>query len=528
MTDITGANYIGFSKSKLSDRNFQSFSPKDNKDIPGWFYWATEDELDKAVLLADRSFRAFQKVSYQQRALFLETIAEEIMALSDQLLEVCVSESGLPVARITGERARTCNQLRLFARLLRDGWWLDARIDTGIPERLPAPKPDIRRMFVPIGPVAVFGASNFPLAFSTAGGDTASALAAGCPVILKIHPAHPGTSELVATAILKAAKRTGMPDGVFSALHLDNEKVIRLVSHPAVRAVGFTGSRKVGLLLCNAAAARKEPIPVYAEMSSVNPVILLESALQENYAKIARELAAAFTLGAGQFCTNPGLILVTESTATDLFLEEFAKQIAKIPPANMLTCGIQQVYDEKIKGLSENPAVVLLAKTETEAKGNEGKPVAYSVDANDFLKDKSLSAEIFGPQTLIVKCADTNDLFEVLESLEGQLTASLHAAEQDVEIIEKLITITTQKAGRIIFGGYPTGVEVCDAMQHGGPFPSTSDSRSTSVGSAAIYRFARPVAYQDFPDQFLPEALQNKNPLALLRLVNGSWTNEQL
>lgn len=528
MTDITGADFIGFSQSKLSDKKFQSFSPQENTNLPGWFYWATQEELDQAVSLAENCFNTFQKISYQQRALFLEAIAEEIMALSDQLLEVCVAESGLPLGRITGERARTCNQLRQFAKLLHDGWWLDARIDTGIPERLPAAKPDIRRMLVPIGPVAVFGASNFPLAFSTAGGDTASALASGCPVILKIHPAHPITNELVTSAILKAAKRTGMPDGVFSALHLDNEKVIKLVSHPAVKAVGFTGSRKVGLLLCETAAARKEPIPVFAEMSSVNPVILLESALKDNYSKIARELAASVTLGSGQFCTNPGLILLTESKVMDLFLQEFAEQIAQIPPANMLTCGIQQVFNEKIKELSKNSVVTLLAEAEKQPHGNEGKVSVYYVNAEDFLKDESLSAEIFGPQTLIVKCADTNVLIQVLESLEGQLTASIHAAQQDKEIIEKLVSITTRKAGRIIFGGYPTSVEVCDAMQHGGPFPATSDSRSTSVGSAAIYRFVRPVAYQDFPGSFLPEALQNNNSLDILRLVNGNWTKEKL
>ncbi|WP_207492347.1 aldehyde dehydrogenase (NADP(+)) [Aridibaculum aurantiacum] len=527
---IQGLNYIGYSTSAKGSESFQAFSTVSNSYLPGDFTYATTDELAAAVSLAATAFHAYKEVSAESKAVFLEAIAEEIMALGDALIGRCVAESALPVGRITGERGRTCNQLKLFAQLLRDGWWVDARIDTAQPDRQPVPKPDIRRMYIPIGPIAVFGASNFPLAFSTAGGDTASALAAGCPVIVKAHPSHPGTNELISKAIIKAAKDTGMPEGVFSSVYLTNEQSIELVQHPAIKAVGFTGSRHVGMLLHKAAAERQEPIPVYAEMSSTNPFILMEGALSTQASKIAKELTASVNLGAGQFCTNPGLVFAIDSDATQSFLKEFASQFQAATPATMLNKNICQSYTNGVSTLQAADGVSLLSKaiTDVSADKYEGQPVAFTVNAQTFSVNTELSHEVFGPSTLVVVCKNEAELHQALESLEGQLTATVHATSEDAAALRPIINIITQKAGRIIYGGYPTGVEVCHSMHHGGPFPSTSDARYTSVGTAAIYRFVRPVALQDFPDHLLPEALQNANPLNILRLVNGEWTTKAI
>jgi 2,5-dioxopentanoate dehydrogenase len=525
---LTGVNFTGFTTSAKSDKTFQAFSPALNSFLEDKFSLATETELEYVLQLANKAFATYRNLPAIKRATFLDAIAEEIMALGDVLIERCSAETALPAARITGERARTCNQLKMFAQLLRDGWWVDARIDTAQPQRQPLAKPDVRRMLIPLGPVAVFGASNFPLAFSTAGGDTASALAAGCPVVVKAHSSHPGTNELVSSAIITAAKRTGMPDGVFSSVYLSHADVVKLVQHPAIKAVGFTGSRDIGMLLFHAAIGRFEPIPVYAEMSAVNPVILLEGALQTKGEKIAKDLAGSITLGVGQFCTNPGLVLAIENDSSKKFLQSLANEIAASAPASMLNRNICKAYNEGVKTRQGKAKVLATASKQANTEKYEAQPVVHTVDAATFLAGRELSEEIFGPASLVVLCKDAGELQSVLQSLEGQLTATVHAGDTDEKALAPVVEIITQKAGRVIYGGYPTGVEVCHAMQHGGPFPSTTDGRSTSVGTAAIYRFARPVAYQDFPDHLLPEALRNDNPLNILRLVDNEWTTKKI
>ncbi|ANH82732.1 2,5-dioxovalerate dehydrogenase [Niabella ginsenosidivorans] len=525
--NITGANFIGFKSSAAGSSTFRAFAPAKDEYLPEAFTIATEKELQWAVNEAARAFQAYRALSYDRRAAFLDAIAREIMDLGNVLIERCSAETGLPVGRLTGERKRTCDQLQLFAKLLRDGWWVDARIDKAQPERQPLPAPDIRRMLVPLGPVAVFGAGNFPLAFSTAGGDTASALAAGCPVVVKSHPSHPGTNALVASAIIRAAQQTAMPEGIFSSLSLSHEQAIQLVQHPGIKAVGFTGSRRVGMALFHAAVTRAEPVPVYAEMSAVNPVILFEGALRTQKEKIAKGLSGSVTMGAGQFCTKPGLVIMKESNASKSFLEEFAKCINTVLPATMLSKAIYSAYSAGVTSWQNTAGITSLTTPEESSyEPYQAPPVACTVSGRIFLADKKFSDEVFGPATLIIHCKNEEELKNVLQSLEGQLTATIHATAEDEEDLKPVTDIIIQKAGRIIYGGYPTGVEVCHAMQHGGPFPSTTDARSTSVGTAAIYRFVRPVAYQDFPDHLLPEALQNANPLNILRLVDGNWTKD--
>ena len=526
--NITGSNFTGFSSSANGSEFFQAFAPAENRFLEGNFYNALPGEMERALSLAESAFPVYQKVPAVKRAEFLEAIADEIMAFGDALLERCALESALPVARITGERGRTGGQLKMFAQLLRDGWYVDARIDSAQPDRKPLPKSDIRRMLVPIGPVAVFGASNFPLAFSTAGGDTASALAAGCPVIVKAHSSHPGTNEMVASAIIKAAQKTDMPDGVFSSLNLSHTDAVKLVQHPVIKAVGFTGSRDVGMILFNAAVNRPDPIPVYAEMSSVNPLIVLEGALT-NKEKIAKDLAGSITLGVGQFCTNPGLVLMVDSEAAQAFLQAFAEQLKSTLPATMLNKNICKAFAGGVELLQKNSEVKLLAESAVAAveERYEARPVVHTIRGVDFLKDKTFSEEIFGPASLFILCENQDELLKVLTSLEGQLTATIHATVDDEKQVSDILNIITQKAGRLIYGGYPTGVEVSHSMQHGGPFPATTDVRSTSVGTAAVYRFLRPVAYQDFPDNLLPDPLKNSNPLGILRLLDGVWTKEK-
>ncbi len=525
---MTGENFTGFTTTSKSDKSFQAFSPSQNSFLPGDFKLAASEELDYALSLAGKAFPVYSGLSYARRADFLDAIAKEIMDLGDVLLERCSAESGLPVARITGERGRTCGQLQMFAKLLRDGWWVDARIDLAQPDRKPVPKVDIRRMLVPIGPVAVFGASNFPLAFSTAGGDTASALAAGCPVVVKAHSSHPGTNELISGAIIKAAQSTGMPEGVFSSVYLSHQDVMTLVKHPVIKAVGFTGSRFVGMQLFNAAVSRPDPIPVYAEMSAINPVVLMEGALATKKETIAKDLAGSVVLGAGQFCTNPGLVLMKETEAAKAFREQFAQEMSTTTPATMLNKNIYKAYGESVKTFQEADEISVLAQSSTESVADkyQAQPVAHMIQATDFIAKKEFSDEIFGPATLLVLCKDDAELLAALQSLEGQLTATIHATPEDEKNMKPVVDIITQKAGRVIYGGYPTGVEVCHSMQHGGPFPATTDGRSTSVGTAAIYRFVRPVAFQSFPDHLLPEPLQNANPLNISRLVDGNWTTE--
>lgn len=525
--NLKGLNYIGTTLSEASEKSFRAFSPSRGHELEEIFFLASLKELEVAVTKAQGAFTFLSKSDPKQRANFLETIADEIMALGDTLVNRCVEESGLPIARVTGERNRTCIQLKMFAQLLREGSWVHASIDTAQPSRIPLPKPDIRKTLVPLGPVAVFGASNFPLAFSTAGGDTASALAAGCPVVYKAHPSHPGTNELISSAIINAAKKTGMPDGVFSSLQLSNDDALKLVQHPLLKAVGFTGSKKVGMLLFNAAVQREEPIPVYAEMSSVNPVIILEEAIIKRSDTIANDLANSVTLNAGQFCTNPGLVLMVDSGEARNFVELLKARFESVEPAVMLNKTISESYQKSLTAMSNVDTIssmVLISSSDH----SKAQPQLFTVDAQHFLKNPSLQNEIFGPATLVIFNQNMDQLYEVIENLEGQLTATIHSVDEESSYLTKLIEILSNKVGRIIFGGYPTGVEVCPSMQHGGPFPSTTDARSTSVGTAAIYRFVRPVAYQNFPDNLLPDELKDDNRLSILRLVNGKWTNGKI
>jgi NADP-dependent aldehyde dehydrogenase len=442
-------------------------------------------------------------------------VAQAILDLGDELITRTMQETGLPRGRLEGERGRTVNQLRLFARVVRDGDWLDARIDHALPERTPAPRSDLRTRHIPVGPVAVFGSSNFPLAFSVAGGDTASALAAGAPVVCKAHPAHPGASELVGQAIRAAVLKCGLPEGVFSLLAgPGNELGMALVNHPGIQAVGFTGSRRGGLALVQAAAQRPVPIPVYAEMSSTNPVYLLPGALAARGEDIARKFVASLVGSAGQLCTNPGLLIALAGPDLDRFIQTATADVRAVPAATMLTSGIAQTYRHGVDQLLAHPGVDSLARGQA-ADGPAPCQANLAVTtAQAFLADPDvLGAEIFGASSLVVRCADTAEFLAIAQAIEGQLTATLHLEPGvDDALVAGLIPTLETKAGRILANGFPTGVEVCDAMVHGGPFPATSDGRTTSVGTLAIRRFLRPVCYQDIPDNLLPPALQAANP----------------
>ena len=527
---ITGENIIGNTLSATGNNTFQAVNPATSELLPEIFHLTTANDVEAIALKAATAFKVYNQQSGEEKAIFLETIAEEIMALGDDLINRAMAETGLPIARLTGERGRTIGQLKLFAQLLREGSWVEARIDTAIPDRQPLPKPDLRRMMIPLGPVMVFGASNFPFAYSAAGGDTASALAAGCPVIVKAHPSHPGTDEMVSHAIISAAKKTNMPDGVFSMLFSDEAMAIKLVTHPVVKAIGFTGSRKGGMAIFNAAVNRTEPIPVYAEMSAVNPVILMQSAIASHGNNIAQGLVASVTMGVGQFCTNPGLVFMIEDSNAKFFLNTLSDGFKNAMPGTMLSKNICANYNNGVTQLKRAGAVTELAYSNTAADidKTEAAPYIFTVAQKDFIANKQLSNEVFGPASLIVLCKNIDELCEALNNLEGQLTATVHATAADEKQIQPVIELMKEKAGRIIFGGFPTGVEVCDAMVHGGPFPSTTDGRSTSVGSAAIQRFVRPVAYQNFPQHLLPDALKDGNPLHILRMINGAWSKHAI
>ncbi|MCH4564353.1 aldehyde dehydrogenase (NADP(+)) [Halomonas sp. EGI 63088] len=473
-----------------------------------------------AAQLAWDAFDTYRETSLEDRAVFLETVASEIEAIGDDLIQRAVAETGLPQARIEGERGRTCGQLRLFAKVVRAGEWLDVRIDPAMPDRQPMPRADLRQRHIALGPVAVFGASNFPLAFSVAGGDTTSALAAGCPVIVKAHSAHPGTSELVGCAVQKAVAQCGLPEGVFSVLFGSGREVgAALVADHRIKAVGFTGSRSGGTALMKVAQQRKEPIPVYAEMSSINPVFLLPAALQARGKAIAEGFVGSLNMGAGQFCTNPGLVIGVKGTALDAFIEAAGQAVKGSAAQTMLTPGIHGAYQDGVGALSGEAREI--------ARGQVGNgPCAcqtalFATQASDFLKNEALQAEVFGAASLVIECDDIDQVKAVAEALEGQLTATLQMDAGDLEAARTLLPLLERKAGRVLANGWPTGVEVCDAMVHGGPFPATSDSRTTSVGSAAIYRFLRPVCYQNLQQGLLPEVLKDGNPLGVSRLVDG-------
>ncbi|HEX5322827.1 MAG TPA: aldehyde dehydrogenase (NADP(+)) [Capsulimonadaceae bacterium] len=491
------------------------------------FHAATEAEVDRAVNLAEASFFAYRSLPSERRANFLDRIAARILDLGDQFLEITHQETGLPIARLTGERGRTVGQLRMFADLIREGSWVEARIDRAQPEREPAPRPDLRRMLIPLGPVGVFGASNFPYAFSVAGGDTASAFAAGCPVIVKAHSAHPRTSEMTARAILAAAEETDMPEGSFSMIY-GRDAGISLVRHPFLTAVGFTGSREAGMRLFHEAANRPRPIPIFAEMSAVNPVFVLPGALRERGETIAAGLAQSATLGMGQFCTKPGLVF-TQGDAKEPFARAVSDKISQVAPARMLHEGILQAYAKGIDRLLDTPGA-RLAGCAAEAANSEGQAGAavFATDAATFARTPSLAEEVFGPATLLIAAETPQELEEAARNLEGQLTATVHATTEDLRENRVLISILETKVGRLLYNGFPTGVEVVSSMQHGGPFPSTTDSRATSVGTAAIIRFVRPLCYQNAPQETLPLELQDSNPRNIWRLVDNEWTRAGL
>jgi NADP-dependent aldehyde dehydrogenase len=482
---------------------------------------ATIEEINAVMEQAWEAFHVYRKYSLRQRAEYMRIIAKEIDNLGDGLLRVAGRETNLPEARLRNERTRTMYQLTSYADACERGEWLEARIDTTIPDKNP-PKPDIRKMLLPLGPVVVFGASNFPFAYSTAGGDTATAFAAGCPVIVKAHPAHPQTSELVASAILKATEICKMPKGIFTHVHGVNFEIAKaLVTHQYTKAVGFTGSYSGGKQLFDWANQRKEPIPVFAEMGSTNPVFLLPEKLKYSATDIAKMYAGSITLGVGQFCTKPGLIIGIESETLQTFIHDLGKAIQEITPAPMLHPGIIRAYKEKKGNALLQEDVHLVAESETEVKENEGLPTIATASGQAFLNNPVLHQEVFGPYSLIIRCKDMSEMIKVAKHLEGQLTSTLMATENDIKSNEELVEVVKNICGRFILNGVPTGVEVCLSMQHGGPFPATTDPRFTSVGADAIKRFARPIAFQNWPDELLPDELKDENPLGIWRTVNN-------
>ncbi len=526
---ITGKNLIGNQHSARGNTVFTTFDPQLNEENEWKFVEASEEEIDAAVELAMEAFSEFSTASGSVKAAFLREIALQIEGLGDELIAVYCKESGLTEGRAKGERGRTCFQLRSFADLVEEGSWVNATIDTALPDRDPIPKPDIRKMAIPIGPIVVFGASNFPLAYSTAGGDTASALAAGCPVIVKSHPMHAATSELVAFAVRKAAKQTGMPEGVFSHLNSSGIEVGQaLVKHPGIKGVGFTGSRIGGRALFDIAAQRREPIPVFAEMGSINPVVLLPEALEKNATTWARKYAASITLGTGQFCTNPGLLLAIKSEELKEFMNVLSEVLEATSPGCMLHPRIHEKYTSLKSEMIAGKEVETIADLRDRVAPNYAQQSAVTVSGNVFLSHPKLHQEVFGPFSMVVVCDNAAELERVISSLEGQLTGTLIAEKDEIKRYPNILQNLKNKVGRLIFNGVPTGVEVCPSMQHGGPYPASTDSRFGAVGIHAIQRWVRPMSYQNWPDAMLPEALKNANPLGISRLVNGKLTSEPL
>lgn len=520
---LLGTSIIGASRGATGGDLSHGVQASTGENLEPAYHGASSADVDTAAQLAATAFPIFSSLSGKQRAVFLRTVADKIEALGESLTARAMAESGLPEARIKMETGRTTGQLRLHATVLEEGSWLDARIDHGDPSRQPIPKVDIRSMHRAIGPVAVFCASNFPLAFSVAGGDSCSAWAAGCPVIVKAHSSHPGTAELVGSAVQAAVAACGLPEGVFSLVFGGGRDVGQaLVKHPAIKAVGFTGSRAGGRALMDLAAARPEPIPVYAEMSSINPTIMLAGALAERGAQLAAGLQGSVTIGVGQMCTNPGLIILDATGPVDAFKQELAKLIAATAPGTMLNGTICQAYRKGVSHLASNANVKAVAQVPAEDGTNTGSAAVFETTVEAFLTDPSLSEEVFGPTTLLVLANGKADILRLIDSLEGQLTGSLHGTAEELVNSADILAALERKAGRVICNGFSTGVEVCHAMVHGGPYPATADGRSTSVGTQAVYRFTRPIAYQNFPDAALPAELQEANPLGIKRVVDGA------
>jgi NADP-dependent aldehyde dehydrogenase len=522
---LQGVSIVNGEPRRSGGDEFRATEPATGARLEPVYRSATADDVDLAANLAEDAFAVYSRVSGKERARLLRGIAAGIEAIADELVVCAHRETALPEARLRGEAARTTNQLLLFASVVEEGSWAMARIDPALPARKPLPRADIRSVLRPLGPVAVFGSSNFPLAFSVAGGDTASALAAGNPVVVKAHSAHPATSELVGQVIVRAVAECGLPAGVFALLYGAGSKVgAALVEHPAIKAVGFTGSLSAGRSLMERAAARPEPIPCYMEMSSTNPFFLLPEALAARGAQIAEGLYGSFTMGVGQFCTKPGLVFLPRNAAADAVVAVLAGRVAAGAAAPMLTPGIAKSYHAGVAGRKQ---YALAQSNATLREGaTEVAPSLFEIDGAALLAEPTLAEEIFGPCTLVIRYETQVELLALTQSLEGQLTATLHGTAADIAAHAGLIAVLERKAGRLVVNGFPTGVEVCHAMVHGGPYPATSDSRTTSVGTQAIYRFARPVCYQDFPQAALPGELKDANPLGILRMVEGIYTRD--
>jgi NADP-dependent aldehyde dehydrogenase len=528
---LHGKSLLGGGTGATGGKTFRAIDPARNAPLEPIFHEASDAEVASALDASAAAFAIYRGCSGAERAKFLETIAIEIELIGDALLQRANAETGLPLARLMGERGRTCGQLRLFAQVVREGSWVDARIDPALPDRQPLPRVDLRRMLIPIGPVVVFGSSNFPLAYSAAGGDTASALAVGCTVIVKAHRAHPGTAELVGGAIARAAAACGLPPGVFSLIHGDGATVgITMVKHPATAAVGFTGSHFAGRALFDAANSRPHPIPVFAEMSSLNPVFLLPGAMRERGLAIARGLLGSFTLGVGQFCTKPGLIFALSGPETDAFLAQLGEMVRGAPNGTMLTSGIRDAFVENRGKITSALGVQPLAAgaSAPDPAKTEGQPSVATTSAKNFLVQPALATEAFGPFTLVVLADRIEEFGACAAALEGQLTATLQTGAEDFADARPLLAALEQKVGRVILNGFPTGLEVGHAMNHGGPYPATTDVRYTAVGTAAMLRFARPICYQGLGDELLPVPLKDANPLGLLRFVDGKPTRAPL
>lgn len=519
---IIGQNFIAGERSAAGNNTIQSFNATTGEALAYEFHQATEQEVNQACEAASVAFKTYRHTSPEQRAQFLEAIADELDALGQDFLDVISQETALPLARLQGERGRTSGQMRLFAKVLRRGDFLGARIDTAMPDRQPLPRVDLRQIKIGVGPIAVFGASNFPLAFSTAGGDTASALAAGCPVVVKAHSGHMATADQVAQAIERAVLKTGMPKGVFNMVY-GNGVGETLVKHPLIQAVGFTGSLKGGRALCDMAAARPQPIPVFAEMSSINPMLMLPEALKNRGAQIAQDLADSVVIGCGQFCTNPGLVIGIKSLEFTQLVEKLTEIMGAKPAQTMLNAGTLKSYTTGLSHLKAHHGIEHLAGQEQQ--GEQAQPQLFKADVSLLLAgDQLLQEEIFGPTTIVIEVMDKAELLNALSSMNGQLTASLIADGADLTKFADVVPVLEEKAGRLLLNGYPTGVEVSDAMVHGGPYPATSDARGTSVGTLAIDRYLRPVCYQNYPQALLPDALKDENPLNIHRLINGELT----
>ncbi len=522
--ELNGRSLIGYAESAPTGTKFSALEPATGNPLPGEFYKASDQDVEDAVKLAESAAIALAKLGGKERGALLRAIAESIEVVGDSVIERAHRETSLTMDRLRGELARTTNQLRLFASVCEEGSWVDARIDTALPDRKPLPRPDLRSMLRPLGPVVVFGASNFPLAFSVAGGDTASALAAGNSVLVKAHPAHPGTSELVGRALVSRLRKFGAPDGTFSLLFDDGIEVGQaLVKHPAVKAVGFTGSHRGGRALMDLAASRREPIPVFAEMSSTNPMFVLPEALSVRGEEIAAGLVTSFTLGVGQFCTKPGLVFVKSGPHADAFVANIIESATKVSQGTLLTAGIARTYRSGVEDRSRHMRL-LVGGGKSEECGAE--PSVFETDFASLTPE--LVEELFGPSVVVVRCAGIDEMLEFARRMPGQLTATVHGTESDLSAASELVAALQGRVGRLIFNSFPTGVEVSHAMVHGGTYPAVSDSRFTSVGTLAIRRFARPVCFQSFPDAALPSELQNANQLKILRLVNGEYTRDPL